>query len=172
MKKMEFSKGNFDCSSLVISSYVLAGCPKLQATGYTGNMSRFLMATGKFQKYTDAAHIRSAASAKIGGVYVAKGAHTAIVVSGVPAPAAAPETEEKKKPYVLVSGSVWVRQKPGMDGAKLFVARKGDRLDYLGVTETDNAGNKWYKVDTAKGIGYISAFAKKKTKYTELITNV
>ena len=89
-------KGNFDCSSLVIASYVLAGCPKLQATGYTGNMSRFLMATGKFQKFTDTAHIRSAASAKIGGVYVEKGAHTAIVVSG--APAAGPETEEKKKP--------------------------------------------------------------------------
>ena len=165
-------KGNFDCSSLVISCYVFAGCPNLKPTGYTGNMARLLMATGKFKKYTDAAHIRSAASAKIGGVYVAKGAHTAIVVSGVPAPAAAPETEEKKKPYVLVSGSVWVRQKPGMDGEKLFVARKGDRLDYLGATETDNDGNKWYKVDTAKGIGYISAFAKKKTKYTELITNV
>lgn len=165
------SKGNFDCSSLVISCYVFAGCPNLKPTGYTGNMARLLMATGKFKKYTDAAHIRSAASAKIGGVYVAKGAHTAIVVSGAPAPAAAPETEEKKRPYVLVSGSVWVRQKPGMDGEKLFVARKGDRLDYLGATETDNDGNKWYKVDTAKGIGYISAFANKKVKYTKLVTN-
>lgn len=166
----EKGKGNFDCSSLVLSCYVLAGCPKLQATGYTGNMSKFLMATGKFVKHTDAAHIKSAASAKIGGVYVAKGAHTMIVVSNAPEPYEI--VNDDAKPYVLVSGSVWVRKKASLNGAKILVARKGDKLTYLGATETDSAGNKWYKVDTAKGIGYISAFAKSKTKYTKLISNV
>ena len=35
-------KGNFDCSSLVISCYVFAGCPNLKPTGYTGNISSLL----------------------------------------------------------------------------------------------------------------------------------
>lgn len=167
-KGIEGGKGNFDCSSLVISCYVLAGCPNLKATGYTGNMEKLLMATGKFKKYKDSAHVASSKLATLGGIYIAAGAHTVIVTDAV-----APSTQETSSDqYVLVSGSVWVRQNPSLNGAKLLVARKGDKLTYFGSTETDSAGNKWYKVDTAKGIGYISAFAKSKTKYTKLISNV
>lgn len=164
--------GNFDCSALVIACYVLAGCPGLKATGYTGNMSKYLMATGKFKKYTDSKHITSAASAKIGGVYVTKGAHTVMVVSGVPLPDASETSSSttKASPYVLVSGSVWVRKKPSTAGDKIMVARKGDKLTYLDETVTNSDGTKWYKVDTAKGTGYISAFANKKNKYTKLVT--
>lgn len=174
IKSVGFDKGtgNFDCSALVIACYVLAGCPGLKATGYTGNMSKYLMATGKFKKYTDSAHITSAASAKIGGVYVTKGAHTVMVVSGAPLPPAVETSgsETKTGPYVLVSGSVWVRRAPSLDGEKLMVARKGNKLTYLGVTEMNSDGTKWYKVDTAKGTGYISAFANKTKKYTKLVT--
>lgn len=162
--------GNFDCSALVIACYVLAGCSGLKATGYTGNMSKYLMATGKFKKYTDSKHITSAASAKIGSVYVTKGAHTAMVVSGAPLPEEEPAGREEAEAYVLVSGSVWVRRAPSLNGDKLMVARKGNKLPYLGETVTNSDGTKWYKVDTAKGTGYISAFANKKKKYTKLVT--
>lgn len=172
IKSVGFDKGagNFDCSALVIACYVLAGCSGLKATGYTGNMSKYLMATGKFKKYTDSKHITSAASAKVGGVYVTKGAHTVMVVSGVPLPEEEPAGMDKTEAYVFVSGSVWVRKTPGSDGEKLMVARKGDKLTYLDETVTNSDGTKWYKVDTAKGTGYISAFANKKHKYTKLAT--
>lgn len=172
IKAVGFDKGvgNFDCSALVIACYVLAGCPGLKATGYTGNMSKYLMATGKFKKYTDSAHVSSAAGAKVGGVYVTKGAHTVMVVSGAPLPEEEPADREETEAYVLVSGSVWVRKTPGLDGEKLMVARKGNKLPYLDETVTNSDGTKWYKVDTAKGTGYISAFANKTKKYTKLVT--
>lgn len=162
------SKGNFDCSSLVISCYVFAGCPNLKPTGYTGNMARLLMATGKFKRYTDAAHVASADKATVGGVYIAEGAHTAIVVDAK-APTTSASVAEPAGAYVLVSGSVNVRKAPGTAGKVLMVARNGYKLPYAGETKTDANGVDWYKVETEKGMGYISAFTGKKRKYTQLV---
>lgn len=161
------SKGAFDCSSLVISCYIFAGCPNLAATGYTGNMAKLLMATGKFKKYTTSAYVDSSAKATIGGVYIAEGAHTFMVVD-----AAAPATKvtELKDPYVLVSGSVNVRKTPGTAGKIMMVARNGNKLPYTGTTKKAANGAEWYQVETEKGTGYISAFTGKKRKYTQLVT--
>ena len=163
------SKGAFDCSSLVISCYIFAGCPNLSATGYTGNMAKLLMATGKFKKYTTSAYVDSSAKATLGGVYIAEGAHTLMVVD-----AAAPATKvtEPKDPYVLVSGSVNVRKTPGTAGKIMMVARNGYKLPYTGTKKTAANGTVWYQVETEKGTGYISAFTNSKMKYTKLITNV
>lgn len=159
------SKGAFDCSSLVISCYILAGCPNLKATGYTGSMEKLLLATGKFKKYTDSAHVASSKLATLGGVYIKSGAHTVIVTD-----AAAPSTQAaSSERYVLLSGNVYVRQQPNPSGKKLFVARKGEKLPYVGIQEADSRGCYWYKVSTDKGIGWISAFTGKGTKYTTLI---
>ena len=47
---LEMAKeGDFDCSSLVIECYRLAGCP-LKMTGYTGNLESILLKTGYFEK--------------------------------------------------------------------------------------------------------------------------
>ena len=159
------SKGAFDCSSLVISCYILAGCPNLKATGYTGSMEKLLMATGKFKKYKDSAHVASSKLATLGGVYIKSGAHTVIVTD-----AAAPSTQTaSSNKHVLLSGNVWVRQTPSPSGKKLFIARKGEKLPYMNIQEADSRGCYWYKVDTDKGIGWISAFTGKSKKYTSLV---
>lgn len=173
---IEQGKGNFDCSALVLSCYVLAGCPKLKPTGYTRNMGKYLMATGKFMKYTDKEHLENPALATIGGVYVAEGSHAAIVVDAALSYMYEPEPitpvlipKEESGGYVLVTGSVWVRKQPHLNGTQMMVARKGYRLKYREKTVEDAEGNNWYEVDTEKGIGYISAFTKKEKKYTQLI---
>lgn len=163
------SKGAFDCSSLIISCYIFAGCPNLKPTGYTGSMVKLLMATGKFKKYTTSAYVDSSSKATLGGVYVAEGAHTVMVVD---ATAPATKVTELKDPYVLVSGSVNVRKAPGTSGKILMVARKGNKLPYTGTTKTAANGTAWYQVETEKGTGYISGFTNSKRKYTKLITNV
>ena len=66
--------GGFDCSSLVIACYILAGL-KMAADGYTGNMRAKLLATGKFRLYQDSKHLRSDAYATVGGIYLKEGSH-------------------------------------------------------------------------------------------------
>ena len=51
--------GDFDCSSLCIECYRLAGVP-LNMTGYTGSMIKLMMATGYFEEFTDEKHLDSA----------------------------------------------------------------------------------------------------------------
>lgn len=163
-------KGAFDCSSLIIACYIFAGCPNLKATGYTGSMAKLLMATGKFKKYTDSAHVDSSSKATLGGIYIAEGAHTVIVVDAKDATTT--KTTNSTDPYVFVSGSVNVRKTPGTSGKILMIARDGYKLPYTGTTKTAANGAAWYQVETEKGIGYISAFTGKKKKYTTLISNV
>ena len=71
--------GDFDCSSLVISCYILAGLD-MAADGYTGNMRKRMLATGKFKEYTDAAHLRADNLAKVGNVYIREGHHVVMAL--------------------------------------------------------------------------------------------
>lgn len=72
-------KGDFDCSSLVLSCYILAGL-NIPADGYTGNMRKKLLATGKFVEYTDKAHLSSDNYAKIGTIYLHEGHHVVMAL--------------------------------------------------------------------------------------------
>lgn len=73
------ASGGFDCSSLVIACYVLAGL-KMVADGYTGNMRSKLLATGKFRLYQDAKHLKSDALATVGGIYLKEGSHVVMAL--------------------------------------------------------------------------------------------
>lgn len=66
--------GDFDCSSLIISSYILAGLD-IEPTGYTGNMRQLLLSTGKFIEYIDGKHLTTDEYAAVGGVYIKEGKH-------------------------------------------------------------------------------------------------
>lgn len=66
--------GEFDCSSLVISCYILSGL-NISVDGYTGNLKAKLLATGKFKAFTDPAHLTSDKYAKRGGIYLKEGSH-------------------------------------------------------------------------------------------------
>lgn len=71
--------GGFDCSSLVIACYVLAGL-NMAADGYTGNMRSKLLATGKFRLYLDSKHLNSDKYARVGGIYLKEGSHVVMAL--------------------------------------------------------------------------------------------
>lgn len=79
-RKVAGTKGDFDCSSLVLSCYILAGL-SIAATGYTGNMKSILVGTGKFKAHTASKYISSDAYAKRGGIYLSEGSHVVMALS-------------------------------------------------------------------------------------------
>lgn len=131
-------KGDFDCSSLVISCYIFAGLDLLP-TGYTGNMERLLMATGAFNRFDDAEHLKRTDKLKAGGVLIAKG-HTCMVLETGAGYEDKPE--EGDGIYigtVTAKGSVRVRNAPTKKGATLKIIHKGDALGIL----TEDAETGW-----------------------------
>lgn len=156
----EAEVGDFDCSSHVLASYILAGL-KAKPEGYTGNLERILLETGKFKAYRDPAHLNSAALARKGGIYLTPKAHVLMVledgggivetVQTVLQPQAPTPTTGKR---VYAKGSVKVRTAP-IDGAKITTLQKGESLPYVGV---------WYVVELNGERAFISA----NKKYTEV----
>lgn len=71
-KKVKGGSGDFDCSSIIISCYILAGV-NMSADGTTSSLKSKLLATGLFKAYTDTAHIGSGNLASKGGVYLGSG---------------------------------------------------------------------------------------------------
>ena len=78
-KNISKGSGDFDCSSLIISSYILAGLD-IEPTGYTGNMRKLLLSTGKFIEYTDKKYLTSDKYASIGGIYIKEGKHVVMAL--------------------------------------------------------------------------------------------
>ena len=171
--------GDFDCSSLAISIYILAGVPNLSAKGYSANIDKYLLATGYFEKYMDEKHLASCDYAKKGGLYVRKGKHVLIMAENgskfKPEPEPEPEPEPSPEPVsgncVLVFGNVNIRKEPTSTSKILDIAHKSDSpLPYLDKTVKDSTGNEWYYVLAPNGReGYISGFTNKKKKYTKLV---
>ena len=77
--KTSGAKGEFDCSSLVISCYIFAGL-EMSPDGYTGNLKSKLLRSGKFVAYTDSTHLLSDTLAKRGGIYLSEGHHVVMVL--------------------------------------------------------------------------------------------
>ncbi len=77
--KVSGATGEFDCSSLIITCYIMAGL-KISPDGYTGNLKAKLLATGKFKLYSDAPHLTSDKYAKRGGIYLKEGSHVVMAL--------------------------------------------------------------------------------------------
>ncbi len=73
------AKGEFDCSSLVITCYLLAGVA-MSADGYTGNLKSKLLATGKFKCYADKKYLLTDTYAKRGAIYLKEGNHVVMAL--------------------------------------------------------------------------------------------
>ena len=156
------AEGDFDCSSLVISCYIFAGLD-IQPTGYTGNLERIFMNTGRFRSYSDAAHLKSGNLSTRGGIYLAPDAHVAMVLSNSdmitdeplasPAPSIAP-------PYVETFGKVRVRTGPGTQYDKIYTTHS-EKLPYLGT----DADTGWHAVETEYGTGWVTG----KKKYAKVV---
>lgn len=142
---------DFDCSSLCISAYILAGA-KLKATGYTRNMAAYMEKSGQFAIYRDKERTGSCAHAIAGGMFLATGHHVCMVLDDGTAPL--PTSR-----YVRAIGSVRVRRSP-VYGASICIARN-EPLKLLDV----DAESGWYHVHTSFGDGYIT----NKPKYTEVV---
>lgn len=165
---IDTAAGDYDCSSLCISAYILAGLD-VKAEGYTKNIERILVDTGKFKSYKDAAHTGSADLAKRGGLYLAAGHHVLMVLedgegaqqtdgeaAGTPEPDGGtnPLPEQTDGARVVSKGSVRVRDKP-IDGKVMTTLHDGESLPYLST---------WHQVDVDGKPGWISG----KSKYTEV----
>ena len=71
---VEGACGDFDCSSLAIACYILAGLTH-PASGYTGSMRASLQKTGMFAAYTDPPRLVTSDYARRGSLYLKEGAH-------------------------------------------------------------------------------------------------
>ncbi len=145
------ARGDFDCSSLLISCYIFAGL-NLQPDGYTGNLRAKLLATGKFKSYSDSAHIGSDQLATRGGIYLRSGHVLMALEDG----AGAGDTESASGLKVvgrIVVDEIkkWcnVRSGPGMDYTILGRAKKGDMFTMYSVIED------WYQIDFNGTVGYL-----------------
>ena len=143
--------GDFDCSSLVISCYMLAGL-SLEQEGYTGNLRAKLMATGKFKSYSDSTHVSTDQLAKRGGIYLRSG-HTLMALedgSGAVASGAAADLQVVGR-IIVDEIRKWcnVRSGPGLEYTIIGRAKKDD------VYPVYSAVEDWYQIDYNGSVGYI-----------------
>ena len=164
--------GDFDCSSLCLAAYMLAGLDIEPYEGYTGNMERILLETGKFKSYRDDAHLTGPRLAKQGSMYLEPGRHVMMVLDETineadqydePINEADQPDEPPKQPSppqptggdrVYAKGSVRVRQSP-IDGKSLKTLQDGESLPLIST---------WHAVELDGERAYISA----NPKYTEV----
>lgn len=143
--------GGFDCSSLVISCYILAGL-NLKQDGYTGNLRAKLLATGNFKSYSDSAHINSDKLAKRGGIYLRNG-HVLMALEDGNGASGKSETSDLRIVGEIIVDEInkWcnVRSGPGLEYTIIGRAKKNDTYFVYGVVED------WYQIDYNGSVGYI-----------------
>lgn len=143
--------GDFDCSTLVISCYILAGLD-MAPDGYTGNMRAKLLATGKFKSCSDSAHIGNDKLAKRGGIYLRNG-HTLMALEDGSGASGTVATENLPVVGKIIVDEInkWcnVRSGPGMEYTIIGKAKKNDTYSVYGVVED------WYQIDYKGSVGYL-----------------
>ena len=143
--------GDFDCSTLVISCYILAGLD-LAPDGYTGNLRSKLLATGKFKSYSDSAHISSDKLAKRGGIYLRNG-HVLMALENGSGASGVSDTSDLTIVGKIIVDEInkWcnVRSGPGMEYTIIGRAKKNDTYSVCGVVED------WYQIDYNGSVGYL-----------------
>lgn len=96
--KVHGAEGEFDCSSLVLTCYRLAGL-NVNVSGTTRSMRQILLATGKFKAYTSKDYISTDAKAKRGGIYLAEGSHVVMSLEDA--------TVKKNNPYIEPTRTIY-----------------------------------------------------------------
>jgi hypothetical protein len=163
--KIQGAHGNLDCSSLVITAYIMAGL-NIKASGYTGSIKSIFAATGKFRIYTDKAHTASCAYAKKGSIYLRPktgnmGGHVFIVISNGTNVISQP-VQALEKPYIKIVGKCHVRAGGSTSFASLGIARVGEMYPYKGKAPI----SEWHTILFKNQIAYVS----NKQSLTRLVT--
>jgi hypothetical protein len=145
------ARGDFDCSTLVISCYIFAGL-NLTPDGYTGNLRIKLLATGKFKSYSDSGHIGTDKLAKRGGVYLRSG-HVLMALEDGSGAGGTTEANNLKVVGKIIVDEInkWcnVRSGPGLEYTIIGRAKKNDTYSVYGVVED------WYQIDYNGSVGFI-----------------
>ena len=170
----EAEDSEIDCSSGVDISYILAGLNVER--GYTGNIVRRYLATGKFILHTDEKYLTSGDYAKTGWLYFTSGKHVAMVMNDGPkatiseTPAivqnGVPLIKQNGNvvlPYVEALRAVRIRKGPSLKEASLGYIAKKTKVAY--ITKVTKYDKDWYYIDTLVGHGYVSA----DPSYTRLV---
>lgn len=143
--------GDFDCSTLVISCYILAGL-NMDPDGYTGDMRAKLLATGKFKSYSDSAHIGTDKLAKRGSIYLRSG-HTLMALEDGSGASGLSELSDLNEVGEIIVDEInkWcnVRSGPGLEYTIIGRAKKNDTYSVYGVVEN------WYQIDYNGSVGYL-----------------
>ena len=145
------ARGDFDCSTLVISCYIFAGLI-MEPDGYTGNLRAQLLATGKFKSYSDSAHLDTDKLAKRGSIYLRNGHVLMALENGGGAGGTANISDLTIVGKIIVDEiNKWcnVRSGPGMEYTIIGKAKKNDVYSIYGVVEN------WYQIDFNGSVGYL-----------------
>lgn len=142
------ARGDFDCSTLIFTCYILAGA-NIEPDGYTGNLRARFLASGKFRLFSDTAHLSSDALATRGGIYLRDGHVLMALESGDGDATIA--TEKVIGKIVVDEIKKWcnVRSGPSLEHTIIGRANKNDVYDIYGVEED------WYRINYKGGVGYI-----------------
>jgi hypothetical protein len=145
------ARGDFDCSTLVISCYIFAGLD-MAPDGYTGNLRARLLATGKFKSYSDSAHLGTDKLAKCGGIYLRNG-HTLMALEDGGGASGTADTSDLTIVGKIIVDEInkWcnVRSGPGLEYTIIGRAKKNDTYSVYGVVED------WYQIDYNGSVGYL-----------------
>lgn len=172
----EAKAGDFDCSSLCLEVYKLAGLD-IKHTGNTSSLPNILLKTGKFTELTSSKYTSSTDYAMTGDIYDAPGIHALITLEdGTKAERESDEPDVEpiiSGPFVeIIRGKVNVRKTPRIpvksSSNVYLVAKKGDTFPYLNMTETDETGKVWWAVRCDDRTCYISS---ENTKHAILVGN-
>lgn len=150
-----------DCSVLVFIAYKLAGLDI--AIGYTGNLEARFLATGLFIAHREPKYLTSGDYATVGGIYLASGKHTAIVVTNgsksdsydesIPDETdGSGEADEIDPPYVQIIGKVNVRSSPEVLPDNIIYVARNEKLPF----EEFDDDTGWYGVMSPAGAGFVS----------------
>lgn len=152
--RVEGGSGSFDCASIIITAYILAGL-KIKPEGYTGSMLSTFKATGMFDIYEGAPYTTSDEYAQAGCLYLrpktsTRGGHVFMAMQDGSGELSA--TEEPVVGKIIVDEiKKWcnVRSGPSREHTIIGRANKNDTYDVYGVEED------WYRIDYNGSVGYI-----------------
>ena len=158
-KVLGAKKSEFDCSSLVLSCYALAGLKiegvsltsPLSNYGYTGSLESVLMKTGKFKSYKSSEYVSGCSKAKTGGIYLNTQCHTCMVVSGIKNTPTQPKTYKLTKNTGLYKYA-WA-DPVGKKSIPVLTLKKGIKVEWVkddgtGWSQIKYKGKKYWIVNT------------------------
>lgn len=143
---LRYGKGDFDCSSLDLACYKLAGL-NIKPEGYTGDMRKRLLDTGKFKAYSAKKYLASDAYAEVGALYLREGHHVCMAL----------ENGANKKPE---SSTIYFEK---------YYGKTTSIVDALMVIDAKSSFAYRVKIAKANGIKAYIGTAKQNTQLLDLL---